>query len=144
MNSPSSAMPQVMRTSEVHGAAWGSTCTMQGMGWLDLYVVMLNDRTPTASALLAEEIIEALLPRLRAELAALVPTEPPAPPEPELRVADTETVARLLNRSKGWVRDRREALGGWKPPGSKSYYFDVEKVEQYVRDARHVTDGMNR
>lgn len=93
---------------------------------------MKHERPYSASALLAEEIAQALLPRILAELAALVPTVPPA--SPERIVLTTEEVAELVGRSAWWVRERAEYLGGWKPDG-KSWAFDREEVTRRFREA---------
>ena len=50
----------------------------------------------------------------------------------------TPEVAAMLGRSSFWVRERKEAFGGRKPPGSKYLYFDRERVEAYIQEAGHI------
>lgn len=80
----------------------------------------------SATDLLADALLERLLPRLIDELR---PTAAQAGPQ----VLNSEQVAELLGRSPHWVRTHRLALGGVKAPGSRAIMFQRERVLAYAK-----------
>jgi hypothetical protein len=87
---------------------------------------MQNDTKMHISAtdLLADALLERLLPRLVEELR---PTHQQGP-----AVLNVEQVAQLTGRTPHWVREHRLALGGTKPPGTKRLVFTREAVLRYM------------
>jgi hypothetical protein len=89
-----------------------------------------------AARMFAQGIADHLVPILRDQLAAITTPAPAAAPA---KFITTREAAELLGRSEYWIRERKEALGGRKPPGSKYLYFDRERIDQYIREAGHIT-----